>query len=231
ADAIHFTSEGERRNSVKRFADERSFVAPNGVDVEELAGGAAPAREPVVLFLGRLSAIKGLDLIAAAWPRVVAAVPGAKLVLAGPDDEGLAAGMRRAFEANGTAASVSWAGLVDAQGRNALLARSAVLLNPSYLESFGMSIVEAMACGKPVVVTDRVNIAPDIAAAGAGLVCPCDPNAIAGAVVRLLSDSTLAATMGAAGSALVRREYAIGPAARRVHDAFASIVAARGRTP
>jgi glycosyltransferase involved in cell wall biosynthesis len=228
AEAIHFTSAGERENCVKRFPVERSFVAPNGVDVDELASGATPPHEPVVLFLGRLSAIKGLDLIAAAWPRVLAAVPGAKLVLAGPDDEGLAAGMRSAFAASGTAASVTWTGLVDAQRRNALLARAAVLLNPSYLESFGMSIVEAMACGKPVVVTDRVNIAPDIAAAGAGLVCPCDPGEIAQAVVRLLSDSSLAGTMGAAGRALVDREYAIGPAARRVHDAFASIVARRG---
>ena len=231
ADAIHFTSGGERRDCVRRFPDARAFVAPNGVDLDELAGGAAPAREPMVLFLGRLSAIKGLDLIAAAWPRVVAAVPDAKLVLAGPDDEGLAAGLRRAFEASGTAASVSLPGLVDAQGRNALLARAAVLLNPSYLESFGMSIVEAMACGKPVVVTDRVNIAPEIAAAGAGLVCPCDPGEIAQAVARLLSDRALADTMGAAGRALAHREYAIAPAARRVHDAFASIAARRARAP
>jgi len=231
ADAIHFTSAGERRDCLMRFPGERSFVAANGVDLDELAGGTAPAREPVALFLGRLAAIKGLDLIAAAWPRVVAAVPDAKLVLAGPDDEGLAAGLRRAFEESGTAASVTWAGLVDARARNALLARAAVLLNPSYLESFGMSIVEAMACGKPVVVTDRVNIAPEIAAAGAGLVCPCDAAEIAAAVVRLLSDAALAGTMGGAGRALAHREYAIGPAARRVHDAFAAIAARRARAP
>jgi glycosyltransferase involved in cell wall biosynthesis len=63
----------------------------------------------------------------------------------------------------------------------------------------------------PVVVSERVGIAPDIAGAGAGLVVPIDTAALAGAIARLLEDPAAAAAMGARGRELVRTRYS-GPA-------------------
>jgi len=87
-----------------------------------------------------------------------------------------------------------------------------------------MSIVEAMAAGRPVVVTDRVNIAPDIEAAGAGWVTPCEPERIAAALVEALRDPVRANAMGNAGRLLVADQYSAGNVASRMSAAMAAIV-------
>ena len=178
-------------------------------------------------FLGRLSYIKGVDLLSQAWPEVLRAVPSCHLVIAGPDDENLYGSMHEGFVRAGIAQSVSYLGMVGPEMKIQLLRQCTLLASPSYLESFGMSIVEAMAGGKPVVVTDRVNIAEDIAAAGAGLVTRCDPGEIAGAIVDLISGSARSAAMGAKGRMLVEDQYLLATATEKMGQAMSSIVERR----
>ena len=203
AAGIHFTSEGEKLEARGFGRDRRAFVVPNGIDIGSLTtptrkaeeagtAGAIPADRKVVLFLGRLNYIKGLDLLARAWPQVISLVPDAHLVIAGADDDGLLDSLARPLERAGCRHTMSYAGIVHGDEKLALLRRAEVLVSPSYLESFGNSIVEAMACARPVIVTDRVNIAREIAAAGAGLVTPCDSGEIARALTTLLTESALA---------------------------------------
>ena len=74
----------------------------------------------------------------------------------------------------------------------------------SYTENTGMTVVEAMACGCPVVISDQVNIWPSITEAGAGIVVPLDTQQISEALVSVLQDPAGAARMGAAGRALAQ---------------------------
>ena len=231
AAAIHFTSSLERDLSWRRFEARRTLVIPNGLDTAgEIPSGRSPdpieglgQERQVVLFLGRLSYIKGLDLLASAWPTIARTAPSAHLVLAGPDDENLYAAFKREIVRAGVDSSVSYVGLVDDEQKMGLLRRCAVLVAPSHSDSFGMSVLEAMSQGKPVVVSRHVGISPEIEAGGAGRVVASDPREIAGAVLDTLHSPDLAREMGTSGRNLVENHFSIGAVARRMEAAFESV--------
>ncbi|MRB31396.1 glycosyltransferase, partial [Bacillus thuringiensis] len=77
---------------------------------------------------------------------------------------------------------------------------------PSRQEGFSVAITEALACGVPVAITDACHF-PEVGEAGAGIVSPLDPMAVAAALERILEDPDRAARMGAAGAKLVRDNY------------------------
>ena len=80
-----------------------------------------------------------------------------------------------------------------------------VFVLPSYSESFGTVVVEALAFGVPVVISDRVGMKDPVAQAGAGLVVPCDASRLANAIRELLSDETLRARCRSNGLTLARQ--------------------------
>ena len=82
-----------------------------------------------------------------------------------------------------------------------------------------------MACGLPVVISDKVNIWREVAAAGAGLVVPCDSAALAAALERLLADPGLAADMGQRGRDLVAQRFQWGSIALALQDLYTGIIA------
>jgi glycosyltransferase involved in cell wall biosynthesis len=175
-----------------------------------------------------MSYIKGLDVLARAWPMVASEAADAHLVLAGSDDEGLREEFERAIDSAGAARCVSHLGPVAPAARLALLRRCVLLVAPSHADSFGMSIVEAMSQGKPVVVSEHVGIAPEIAASGAGKVVASDARQLARAIVDTLADPEGAHRMGALGRELVAREFSVAAVAQRMEAAFAK---ACGRAP
>lgn len=234
AAAVHFTSEAEREQAVEAGWHVRSVVVPNGVALAASAVPANPnpllARFPqlagrrVVLVLGRVNYIKGLDLLARAWPGVVARVPNAHLLVVGPDDHGYGATMRAEIPAAVRDSSVTFTGMLTGIDKDAALALSELLVCSSYNESFGMAVVEAMACAKPVVVTDRVNICGEIVRANAGIVVPCAATALARGIMTLLDDRARARQMGANGETLVRSHFAVDAVAAQMMQVYRSIL-------
>jgi glycosyltransferase involved in cell wall biosynthesis len=146
---------------------------------------------PVALYVGGLGPLRGLEVMRAAFPLV--AVPGARLVLAGPGDPG---------DLPPGAQSV---GPVDHSRVPGLLAAARVAWVPlqrhgNYDRAVPTKLVEAMAAGRPVVASDLGRMGAMVRAAGCGLVVPPgDPAAHAAALERLLSDAAAAERMGAAG--------------------------------
>jgi glycosyltransferase involved in cell wall biosynthesis len=193
----------------------RGVVIPNGIDPQEVAelppGGSFTASHPVlqerpfILFLSRLHHKKGLDFLAQAFARVAAQDHNVQLVVAGPDG-----GARAAFEAE-----IRSAGLVDrvylvgplyGKEKYAALRDAACFCLPSRQEGFSVAILEALACGTPVVISDACHF-PEVAERGAGVVVPLDADAISQAILRILSDETLRQRMGEAGRATVLAEF------------------------
>ena len=89
----------------------------------------------------------------------------------------------------------------------AVLHDAEVFILPSYSENFGIAVVEAMACGLPVIISNKVNIWREVQAAGAGLVTKCDSTDIASAIEVLLQDPVRAREMGENGHTRVANQY------------------------
>jgi glycosyltransferase involved in cell wall biosynthesis len=124
------------------------------------------------LFLSRIHTKKGCDLLLEALGRVAPAHPDLDLVMAGPDEEGLRPQLEAQARRLQVERRVHWTGMLEGDLKwGALYAAEAFVL-PSHHENFGIAVVEALACGVPVLISDKVNIWPDIANDHAGIVNP-----------------------------------------------------------
>jgi len=148
-------------------------VAPNGVDVAAFKpnpGPKNPASSRRLLFLGRLHPKKGLDLLLPAWAATGASRRGWELLVAGPDENGYRATVERLIAQLGLNGSVRLAGAVTGPDKLALLQSADLFVLSSYSEGFSVAILEAMACGLPVVATTACNFA-ELATRGGGWEC------------------------------------------------------------
>jgi phosphatidylinositol alpha-1,6-mannosyltransferase len=174
-------------------------------DEERAARAAAPRRgadrEPIALMVGRMDAdeaYKGHAEAIAAWPAVVEACPGARLIIAG---EGADRGrLERQAAATPAAAQIEFTGYLDRARLADLYARASVFLMPSRGEGFGLVYLEAMARGLPCIGS-RHDAAGDLIADGVTgyLVGQDDQAAIVQRLVSVLSDTSLRDRMGQAG--------------------------------
>jgi glycosyltransferase involved in cell wall biosynthesis len=127
-------------------------------------------RRRFFLFLSRFHSKKGCDLLLDAFGRVAEMHPDLDLVMAGPDEEGLRPQLEAQAKGLRISARVHWTGMLEGDLKwGAFYAAEAFVL-PSHQENFGIAVVEALACGVPVLISDKVNIWPDIAHAEAGIV-------------------------------------------------------------
>ena len=156
------------------------------------------ADDEVVMSLGRLHPIKRLDLLAEAFETIHRVRPRAKLVIAGPDEGGYRRRIEHLFAP--VADATRWLGAVDSDTTWALFAASRTLVQCSDSESFGMSVAEALTAGLPAVVTDRSPWS-QIGTIGCGYSVAHEPEAIAGAVLKILEHPAEGCAMGARGKA------------------------------
>ena len=239
AAAIHYTTEDERALAVPYDRGGPGVVVPLGIHVDDYDDPPAADRlfgrfpalagRRLVLFLSRLHEKKGLDLLAAAFGKIAPDRHALHLVIAGPDD-GVRARAEGWLRAAGVAARTTFTGMLEGPDKLAALAAAEVFVLPPYSENFGVSVLEAMAVGRPVVVSDRVNLWHEIADAGAGLVTPCDGDALAAALARLLDDPARANEMGAAGRRAARERFAWPPIAARLERLYGDVAAGRSIT-
>lgn len=125
-----------------------------------------------LLFLGRIHPKKGCDLLTHAFAETAAAYPDLHLVMAGPDPSSWRAELEVPLARAGVADRVHWPGMLRGEAKWGALAACEAFILPSHQENFGIAAVEALASGKPVLLADPVNIAPDVKAAGCALVQP-----------------------------------------------------------
>ena len=202
------TSENERSELIQAGLDPHKVILRrNGVELEALGlidrtnhfriRWGIPLDASLVLFLGRLVPIKSLDLLLS----VFAALHSAStwLVLAGPEEgDGYRQGLDRMVTELGLSGRVLFPGPLYGDDKAAALKDADVFVLPSLVENFGIAAAEAMACGIPVIVTNRCGIAPYVEGQ-AGLVVPHDAEALRDALQRLLTDSSLCQRFRAQG--------------------------------
>jgi glycosyltransferase involved in cell wall biosynthesis len=184
ARAVLFTSDEERLQARRSFwlyrANEEvvayGTTAPPGNAVELREGFLSMHSElrgrRLLLFLSRIHEKKGCDLLVRAFAELAGTEPTLHLVMAGPDQSGLVVHLKQIAADHGVGERISWPGMLrDEMKWGAFYASDAFIL-PSHQENFGISVAEALGCGLPVLISDKVNIWREVMAHGAGLVAP-----------------------------------------------------------
>lgn len=213
------------------------FVVPNGVSLTEFSGPPAltvPAEfvnllsapegdAPFVLFLARLHTMKGPDVLLEAFAEVATAHPRLHLAYAGPDF-GMLTRLRERVAAQALAGRVHFLGLVSGAERHWLLSNAMCVCQPSRDEGFSLSILEALACARPVVISDRCKF-PQVAATGAGMVVPLVTSQLAAALKAYASDPARRARDGRRGRQLIEDSYNLEVIARLTEEMYVKAVA------
>ncbi|MCP4713528.1 MAG: glycosyltransferase [Deltaproteobacteria bacterium] len=187
-------------------------IIPNGVQTDEVAcpQTRAPAEQrwpqlrerPYLLFLGRLEKIKGLDLLIPAFDRARRAIPGLMLVIAGPGERGYGEYVRQLIDQRGLADEVVCTGAVQGDVKYSLLQHAELLVQSSYGEGLPMTVLEAMAAGTVVVITEGCNM-PEVQNVDAGLVVPAEVTSLAQGIMTVMADPGRRTEMAAHGRALI----------------------------
>jgi glycosyltransferase involved in cell wall biosynthesis len=205
ASAVVATSEQEVRELAEGgIPPGKIQVRRNGVEVPAAWPGRGEFRKRykiadganVILFLGRLSSKKSPELLLEAFAllRGQNVRDDLQLVFAGPDDDGMQERLARAAEQRGLTPDVHFTGPIFGDDKWSAYCDADVFVLPSQNENFGNAAAEAAAAGTPVVVTENCGIA-SLLGEVAGLVVPHDPQAVAGAVRRVISDEGLRARL------------------------------------
>jgi glycosyltransferase involved in cell wall biosynthesis len=182
AEAVCFTSEEEKRIAGQGFPFRKfhGVVVPYGTpgptgepaSMKAAFFSAFPALKGTrfLIFLGRIHAKKGCDLLIEAF--AAAAPEDMQLVMAGPDETGLLPRLQALVTSLGIANRVHWTGMLRGDAKWGALYGAEAFVLPSHQENFGIAVADAMACGVIPLISDRVNIAPDVVKDGAGLMEP-----------------------------------------------------------
>ena len=238
ASAIHFTVETEKEEYIKAgLSLKETIIIPNGLDIEEFNTitrdsathfkekfGIAPDKK-IILFLGRLHRIKGLDILIPAFAEIIKKEPKAVLVLAGPDDENYKREVLKFIdEVNLRTSDIVFTGMLVGEDKTAVYKESDVFVLPSYSENFGMVVVEAMYSCLPVVITKYVGIAPEIIKNNAGIVIKKSEKELTEAILKILNNPALAQKMGESGKRLVETEFSPGKIADKWIEKYKNII-------
>lgn len=176
--------------------------------------------ERAVLFVGRLSAPKGIYDLFDAIPRVIDRFPETRFVLVGvAESDAMEPVLRAAVEDRGIAGRVVFMGSLDGRDKAAAYVTSQMLVLPSWTEAFPLVVPEAMAAGLPVVVT-AVGAIPDFVRDGEDgfLVAPKNPPELADRICQLLGDESLRRRMGERVRQRAARDFAIEIGCERVAE-------------
>lgn len=182
AAAVFFTTEKERDLAATSFKPNQWNSLPVAYGISDPEGDPAAqieafySRLPQVrnrrylLFLSRIHEKKGCDLLLEAFARIASYAPELDLVIAGPDQVGLQARLQQVADKKGISSRVHWPGMLSGDFKWGALRAADAFALPSHQENFGIVVVESLAAGRPVLISNQVNIWPEIQARGVGLV-------------------------------------------------------------
>lgn len=194
-------SDSTRDDLVHRgIVRERVAVVECGLDHELYRRDSSVAKtpDPTIVFVGRLRRYKGLDRVIRALPRVRARVPSARLIVLGEGPFGDT--LRRMVSQLGLEGAVEFRGFVPPPLKVRALQESWVHVQPSPKEGWGLTVVEAGACGTAVVAADSPGLRDSVRADVTGLLFPAHDEArLADALIRVLTDSDLRERLAEAG--------------------------------
>jgi glycosyltransferase involved in cell wall biosynthesis len=217
---------GARMAERLKIPPERLKIVPNGINLDGYADAppaAAKGGPPVLGYFARMCREKGLDQLVEAFIRLKSRDGLRDLKLrvggsCGPMDQPVVEAARRALAAAGVLGDVEFCPNLSRRDKLSFLRTLSLFSVPANCgEAFGLSVIEAMASGVPVVQPEHGAFPELIAATGGGILCRAnDPGALAGALETLLRAPERARALGRAGQAAVRERFTVDIMAREV---------------
>ncbi|SRR6266545_75845 len=238
AAAVQYTAKAEQEATEGLLGLNHGVVVPLGVDAQltseavsaQLLSQKFPSlvRDPYVLVLSRLFPTKGLDVLLQAFLSLLKQSEFEKwhLVLAGEGPSEYVARLKRLAQEANASDHVLFSGWLHGETKNVVLRNASLLALPSYHENFGLCVVEAMACGVPVLVSPHVNLAPEVQAAGAGWVVAVDGNSLEAALAGAMASEEERLRRGEAGRLLSAR-YTWPAIAGMLSDVYRGVLAGK----
>lgn len=206
----------EREQFIKMSIDEDKIeIVPNGIDFSIYEN--LPERglfrskyginknEKVILYLGRIHRIKGVDLLVEAFSDLANKIENIKLVIAGPDD-GFLSTLKAQIEHLRIGDKILFTGPLYEIDKLEAYVDADVYVLPSIYEAFPVTVLEACACGVPVIVTDRCGIA-DLVSGRVGFVVKYDKYILQDTIFKVLCDEKLRKEFGSIGRDVVKEEF------------------------
>lgn len=181
--------------------------------------------ERIILFLARLNKIKGLDILLTAFASLLKEMEGVKLVLCGSDDGYLPAVSRMIQNLNITD-KVIMTGFISGRAKLEAYVDADVYVLPSIYETFPTTVLEAGACGAPVVITDRCQIAPLVENLF-GLVTPYNSKRLRDTLRRILLDEKMRNDFSRTGRKLVMEKYSWASGAAQTEAVYQEVLKSR----
>lgn len=234
ASLIHFTSEQERDEFPPAHLRTRCVVVPIGIDLTPTWVLSKPGNfkarfaeltgKTLLLFLSRIDPKKGLDLLLPALVQLKLLKLNVALVVAGKGENEFTESLHQKAQKLGIGGDIIWAGFLSGQAKLEALADADVFVLPSYSENFGIAVVEAMASGLPVLISDQVGIHQQVVQAGAGLVVPCQVEALTEALARIAQSPDWRRHMGIRGRQLVEEHFSLESVTRSLIDVYRQVV-------
>lgn len=182
ARAVIFTCEEERRlarqsfwlyrcqEAVTHYGTSSPPIQRNELTTTFFSAYPELTGQRLILYLSRIHEKKGCDLLIDAFAQVANHDPRLHLVMAGPDQTGWMAQLKAQAERLGIADRITWPGMLQGDLKWGAFYAAEVFALPSHQENFGIVVAEALACGKPVLISNKVNIWREIEADQAGFV-------------------------------------------------------------
>jgi glycosyltransferase involved in cell wall biosynthesis len=201
--------------------DTEKFKTKTGIEAFKARYHCQNAR--IILSVGRLNYQKGFQYLIQAMPAVLKQVPNAKLVIVGEGEQ--LALLRQLSGSLGVSESVIFTGALSQDEIPSAYSAADVFVLPSLFESFGISLIEAQAAGKPVICT-RVGGAPEALVEGKTgfLVEPRNVRQLEASIINVLSDSDLARKMGEKGKKYVEARFSIPNNVKSIVDAYKKLL-------
>jgi glycosyltransferase involved in cell wall biosynthesis len=191
-------------------------VIPNGINIKDF-GSNSPSQilikkyphlenKKIILFLGRIHPIKGLDLLINSFSSIAEKNKDIHLLIVGPDENNYQKQIEKIIKEKNSQKTITFTGPLVGKEKEEALNMSSVFVLPSYSEGFSMTVLEAMASKLPVIITHQCNF-PEISENNAGIAINPKVEELTEAMIKLLKNPLLAQEMGRNGKKLVEEKY------------------------
>lgn len=238
ASTIDFATEGERQKFLLNFQAQRYIENGIGIDLNEFDRLNEPGtfrkthnisdEEVIFFFLGRLQPIKGLEVLLPAFARWVKGRPERiRCVVAGPDEGGYRKRLENLAARLESSGIITFVGPLYGADRISAMLDSNVVCLPSFHENFGIAAVEGMACGKPVLISNQVDLWPQVKKFDLGEVAQLSFQGVTAALDRMILRRGEWPTIGLRGRSWVSQYCNWGSISKMVFTEYQRILEMR----